>query len=93
MPWECPCLLSLSLIVVFIVVSVFHAAPVFAFRCLPTGDRARVVLQLDQRLNWAEARIDDMAAGPVLHDAIRRMICLGVSVLVVIFSPGRKSEN
>ena len=44
--------------------------PIPTFRRLPTEQRTGIVLQGDQRLYGAEARIDSMAVAPVLYDAI-----------------------
>ena len=76
--------IPMPFVAVFIVISIFGAVPIFAFGGLPAEDRARVVLQGDQGLNRAEARIDNMAPAPVLDDAVR-MIFLMIRILCVIF--------
>jgi hypothetical protein len=50
--------------------NIIEPLPIPSRRCLPTLDRPLIVLQGDQRLYRAKARIDNMAMAPVLHDAI-----------------------
>ena len=47
-----------------------YPVPIFAFRRLPAEDRPRIVLQGDQGIDLANARIDHVTHAPVLHNAI-----------------------
>jgi hypothetical protein len=80
-----------------IFISVFCPVPIFTFGSLPTEDRARVVLDGDQRLNRAKARINNVAPAPVLDDSIW-MIFLVICILGLIISlsvslQGKKADE
>ena len=47
-----------------------YPVKIFAFRRLPTEDRPRIVLQGDQGIDLANARIDQVTRAPILHYAI-----------------------
>jgi hypothetical protein len=46
--------------------------PILPFRCLPTQERPRIVLDGVQGIDFPNARIDHVAHAPILHYAIGR---------------------
>ena len=75
-----------------VMMPISFAVPTLPLRFLPTEDRPRIVLHGDQRLYRAEARIDNMAMAPVLHQAIRMLIIL-VFVSAAVLAVGSQAKK
>jgi hypothetical protein len=68
------------------------SVPIVPFRGLPTLESSRIVLNGNQRLYRADARIGNMAPAPVLNDAIRMFLCL-LFAPVSVLPPGRQTRE
>jgi hypothetical protein len=68
------------------------SVPILPFRSLPTEESPRIVLNGDQGLYRADARIDNMAPAPVLNYAVRMFLRM-LSAPVFVLSPSRQSRE
>jgi hypothetical protein len=70
----------------------FFAAPIFPRRSLPTKQSPRIVLNGNQRIYRADARIGKMTPAPILNDAIRMLLRVPFAPAFVL-SPSRQTRN
>jgi hypothetical protein len=68
------------------------SVPIVPFRSLPTEQRPRIVLNSNQRLDRADARIGHMTPAPVLNYAVRMLLRL-LSAPVSVLPPGRQTRE